>query len=232
MAPIIRGFLRVSTVLFAVASPILAHLILTNTVLTPSQREAVTYALIVIQAGSALSMILMRAKRPLYKIVAIGSVTAGVAVCFYHVTGGLILSSGVLHASAYSALLVLFGASLGPGSEPLITYFARKIHGQLSPEVRTYTRGVTWAWCVFFSSEILASAALFMLAPIAWWSAFVNLFNVPLIIVLFVGERLFRPLWLADPPRERIADIVRMGELVKMRLMKGKADQVLTPRQS
>jgi uncharacterized membrane protein len=215
--------------IFTVASPIIAHLILTRTLLTPDQRQALTYLLILTQMAIVVSMVLARTTRLIYKFIAVVSVAAAAAVCSYHFTGGLILSSGILHGLAYVVLLVLFGATLRPGAEPLISYFARKIHGQLSPELLRYTRGVTWAWCIFFGLEIATSALLFALAPIEWWSAFINLFNAPLILMLFLGEHLFRRLRFANPPRERIADIFRMVELMRTDFGKSKGDPVSVP---
>ncbi len=224
-----RRVLRVLAVVFTVTLPVFAHLILTHTFLTPDQRQALTYLLILTQMAIVVLVILGRTTRLVYKLIAVASVAVVAAVCFYHLTGGLILSSGVLHGLAYTALLVLFGATLRPRSEPLITYFARKIHGQLSPELLRYTRGVTWAWCIFFGLEIVTSALLFVLAPIAWWSAFINLFNMPLILALFLGEHLFRRLRFANPPREGIADIFRMAELMRTDFGKGKGDPVPAP---
>src|SRR5476649_65736 len=100
MALIARGILRVLAILLTVTSPIIAHLVLTHSLLTPGQRVALTYLLILVQAGVVLSMILTRTTRLVYRVAAVGVVAAGVALCFYHLAGGLILSSGVLHASA------------------------------------------------------------------------------------------------------------------------------------
>ena len=52
-----------------------------------------------------------------------------------------------------AALMVLFGASLRAGTEPLCTRLAAAVRIQpLPPEVFRYTRQVTIAWTVFFAT--------------------------------------------------------------------------------
>ncbi|MDB5396961.1 MAG: hypothetical protein JWM91_4467 [Rhodospirillales bacterium] len=231
MAFIPRGIFRVLAIFSTVASPISAHLVLADSFLSTGPRATLTYLLVLMQAAIVLAVILDRVHRPLHKLAAVAFVAAGVGACFYHLTGGVIVSSGMLHATAYGALLALFGTSLTSGSEPLVTRITGAIHGRLSPEVLRYTRRVTWVWCAFFGLEILMSATLLTLAPIAWWSVFVNLSNMPLILILFVGERLFRPLWLANPPRERIVDILRIGQSANQSFIKCEGDIAVAPRQ-
>jgi len=200
---------------FIVTVPLLTHI-----VLMAGQPGRAAYGLIFGQAVFACWFVLARAKPP-YRLPAIaGLVACSIALCFLHLTGGLVLSSGVPHALAYSSLLILFGASLLPRREPIVTYFARKIHGPPSTEIQKYTRHVTWAWCVFFGLQLLGSAVLIVLAPVAWWSAFVNVLNAPLVVVMFLSERLFRPLWLVNPPFEHFADIRHMVELANGSLTK------------
>ena len=144
----------------------------------------------------------------------------GGAVSLSHLRGGLILSSGAPHAVINLSLLAIFGLSLLPGREPIVTYFARAIHGGISPEIALYTRRVTWVWCAFFGLQVACSGLLLALAPLAWWSIFVNILNLPLIASLMVGEWLTRPLWVADPPREYLRDMLRMPKLLRQRLRK------------
>jgi uncharacterized membrane protein len=134
-----------------------------------------------------------------------------------HRTGWLILSSGGPHALIYCGLLYVFGTSLLPGREAVATRIARTIHGELPDETIRYTRRVTWAWVIFFGLQLVGSAILLAAAPTAYWSAFVNILNAPLLVMMFLAERLSRPLWIADPPREYFADLVRMARLVKDR---------------
>jgi uncharacterized membrane protein len=90
------------------------------------------------------------------------------------------------------ALMVLFGHTLLPGREPLITLFARRVHGTVPPEIVTYTAQVTWLWTLFFAATALVSVLLYQFAPLPVWSVFANVLSIPLVILVFVGEYLFR----------------------------------------
>jgi hypothetical protein len=48
------------------------------------------------------------------------------------------------------------------------------VRGGLPPEIAGYTWRVTQAWCGYFAGTVLASAALFLFAPLPVWSLFVN----------------------------------------------------------
>lgn len=105
---------------------------------------------------------------------------------------GLALAEVVPHATAYLGLLTLFAASLAPGREALITIVARRSRGTLSDELLRYTRAVTVAWCGFFTAQLAASLLLWLFAPLAWWSVFVNLGTVPLVLLMFGAELAYR----------------------------------------
>jgi len=96
------------------------------------------------------------------------------------------------HAGAYLFMLWLFGRTLMPGREALITGLARHVHGTLPEDIERYTRQVTTAWCLFFAGMALTSLMLFLLAPLAIWSVFANLLNVPLVVAMFLAEYLYR----------------------------------------
>lgn len=119
------------------------------------------------------------------------------------------LVSGLTHAAAYLALLWYFGRTLYRGREPLITRLARSVHGTLPPQIEAFTRRVTVAWCLFFGAQVLGSALLFALAPFEIWSAFVNLLNLPLLILMFVGDHLYQAIRFPDHPRPSIARVLR-----------------------
>ena len=96
------------------------------------------------------------------------------------------------HAGTYLFMLWLFGRTLMPGREALITRLARHVHGTLPKDIERYTRQVTMAWCVFFAGMALSSLLLFLLAPLAVWSVFANLLNIPLVVAMFLAEYLYR----------------------------------------
>src|SRR5687767_3680733 len=88
--------------------------------------------------------------------------------------------NGLPHAAINLFLLWVFGRTLRGGREPLITAFARRIHGDVPPDMEPYTRGVTAAWCLFFAIQVLLSALLLAVAPLHVWSLFVNVLSLPL----------------------------------------------------
>lgn len=100
----------------------------------------------------------------------------------------LAILNGVPHAAINLFLIWVFGSTLRRGREPLITGFARRVHGILPPEIESYTRSVTLAWCLFFAAQVATSALLLLFAPLDAWSFFVNALGFPLIAAMFIGE--------------------------------------------
>lgn len=123
---------------------------------------------------------------------------------------GLAAAYGIPHTAIYLILLATFGRTLARGREPIITGFARRVHGTLPPNMRTYTRRLTRAWCLFFAAQIAISAGLFMLAPLAVWSLFVNVLNLPLLVLMFGAEYLYRTACHRDFPHASIMKGVQM----------------------
>lgn len=105
---------------------------------------------------------------------------------------GLAAAYGIPHAAIYLFLLWFFGHTLLRGKEPLVTRLARRVHGTLPPELEAYTRRVTFAWCVFFAAQLIISALLFKFASPNTWSLFISLLNFPLLVLMFVGEYVYR----------------------------------------
>lgn len=114
---------------------------------------------------------------------------------------GLAAVSGISHATAYLILLWCFGRTLARGREPIITRYARTVHGDLQPGMELFTRRVTIAWCVFFAAQLIASALLFAFAPLNVWSLFINLLNLPLLALMFAGQFIYRMVRHPDYPR-------------------------------
>lgn len=123
---------------------------------------------------------------------------------------GVVTASAMMHWAIYGGLLLTFGLTLRPGREALITRMARQIHGALSDEVTVYTRRANWAWCGFFAAQLTTSITLFVFAPLVVWSFFVNVLDLPLVATMFTVEYLCRRLCLRDPPRQSLAQIVRL----------------------
>ena len=92
----------------------------------------------------------------------------------------------------YGALMWLFGRTLVPDREALVTLLARRVHGTLPDDIAAYTRQVTWAWCLLFGAMALASLLLFAFGQLETWSLFVNVLTFPLIAGMFVVEYAYR----------------------------------------
>ena len=123
---------------------------------------------------------------------------------------GLVATSALAHTLIYLALLATFGSTLLPRRDPFVTALSRKMHGPMSDEMARYTRGVTWAWSLFFASQLMTSLLLYLFAPIYVWSLFVNVMTLPLVTLMFVAEHAYRVVHLRDAPRHSLADIGRM----------------------
>jgi uncharacterized membrane protein len=108
----------------------------------------------------------------------------------------------IQHVSINAVLGMIFGRSLLPGHEPLVTALARLVHKEMTPELLRYTRQVTVAWTVFFLASAALSVLLFVFAPIKAWSVFANILALPLVAAMFIVENEVRKRIL--PPRDQI----------------------------
>ena len=98
-------------------------------------------------------------------------------------------------------LAAIFGRSLRAGETPLCTRLADQLHGPLTAAEMRYTRRVTLAWTLLFVAITLTTLGLYVAAPLAAWSLFVNFVIVPLIGAMFVAELAVRRRVL--PPADR-----------------------------
>ena len=96
------------------------------------------------------------------------------------------------HVLINLTLMIAFGHTLLPGREALISSFARRVHGSLPPEIAAYTVQVTWLWTLYFAATVVVSLLLYYFAPLRIWSIFANVLGIPLAILVFIGEYIFR----------------------------------------
>lgn len=109
-----------------------------------------------------------------------------------------VLIFGLPHLVTNLFLMWLFVRTLKDGREPLITSIARRVHGSLKPELEIYTRRVTYAWSLFFLLQVVVSLGLYIFASLQTWSMYINVLNVPLVILMFVCEYTYRVLRYRD----------------------------------
>ena len=96
------------------------------------------------------------------------------------------------HGVIYLGVGLLFGLSLRPGQEALVSRLARRVEPDPTPAVLAYARGVTWLWTGFCAAQIAVSALLLATAPLPVWSIFVNVLGGPLIGLTFAAEYALR----------------------------------------
>ena len=182
------GWLWTATILLACVG----YQILVHSAVTGAQPEPIRLALTLLPLLVLAGWVVTRSRnKPRWLLVLL---VAGTAT--YLIVGrdgwGLAAAYGIPHAAIYLFLLWLFGRTLLPGKEPLVTRLARRVHGVLQPDLEVYTRRLSVAWCVFFTAQLAISALLFELASPGTWSFFINLMNFPLLALMFAGEYLYR----------------------------------------
>jgi hypothetical protein len=149
-----------------------------------------------------------------WRLLALAGVVAYPVLLHVGVTRGAVEApvlalAGLPHGAAYLFLLWLFGRTLGPGREPIITRIARRVRGTLPAELQTYTRRLTAAWCVFFAGQLAVSALLFGFGSVEHWSFFISVLNFPLVMLMFIGDWLYRVVRYPHLPQSSIAKALR-----------------------
>jgi uncharacterized membrane protein len=110
------------------------------------------------------------------------------------------------------SLLMLFGASLRAGQQPMVTRFALLARGSLPPDLERYTRQVTVLWVVVFVILTLSAVLLAIFASRDLWSLATNFLHYLLIGGVFVAEYAWR--------RQRFRHLQHPGFLAYLRGLK------------
>lgn len=113
------------------------------------------------------------------------------------------------HAAIHALLAWSFAATLRPGSTPLITAVASRVHEHFPPAMQAYTRGLTLAWVLYFVAMIALSFLIYGLAPWPWWSFYCNLVTPVAAGAMFVLELAWRRWRHPEFERVSIASAVR-----------------------
>ncbi len=101
----------------------------------------------------------------------------------------LLLAPSVL---ANLAMLYVFGHTLLPGKEPLITRFRRLEIGYVAPKFIGYTRQLTMLWTILFAAGAIVSLAAAISGNVELWSWVAFVLLPALTVALFVGEHVYR----------------------------------------
>ncbi len=184
------------------ACPIVTHVLLATS-------HSATLAIVVsaFQVFVLGAIITFRAERKYKWWFAAGAAALFFGLVWHFGRSGFFATSGLPFVVAYVGLLIVFGGSLLPGREALITGLARRIHGTLRPGIPEYTRRVTIAWCCFFVAQLTISLLLFLFASMEAWSFFVNVLDLPLIVLMFGGEYLYRVVNVPNRPHSTIPQV-------------------------
>ena len=111
--------------------------------------------------------------------------------CGYKSAVALVLAPSV---AVNAMLFVLFGHTLLPGREPLITRFRRVEQGYVTLKFASYTRYLTILWVILFAIATITSVAAAFWGGTALWS-WISLVAIPVATSsLFLGEHIYRAL--------------------------------------
>lgn len=108
----------------------------------------------------------------------------------------------------YLTFAAVFGRTLLPGSTPLCTQWALRVHGALDARARHYTRSVTLLWMLFFLAAAGANLVLYATVARSIWSLFGNFTVLPLAALLFAVEYRLRRRRLPAMQRATLAQML------------------------
>jgi uncharacterized membrane protein len=105
---------------------------------------------------------------------------------------------GMPHLIANLFLTWIFARTLKASRVPMITAIALRVHGSLADELISYTRRITLAWSLFFAFQVVGSLLLYRFASLNTWSIFINILDMPMVVLMFLCEYVYRVLRFPD----------------------------------
>lgn len=124
----------------------------------------------------------------------------------YEAAIGLVLAPSIV---VNIVLIFIFGHTLLPRREPLITRFRRFHVGHVTPAFASYTRGLTALWTALFAVTGVVSIVAALSGDIALWS-WMSFIAWPLAtVVLFLGEHAYRAIRYG--PQGRSSPLTTIG---------------------
>ena len=145
-----------------------------------------------------LLAVVRRSLKPLSALAALALAALGAWLAFPSLTLHFPDLFFLEHAGGQLLLATLFGRTLARDHDPLVTQFARLMHGELPTEVERYTRGATIAWTAFFCTLFALSCGLYLGGYLAAWSVLANILSPMLVGAMFVIEYAIRLRVLPD----------------------------------
>ena len=186
------GAYQVPVIAIGAAAALICYELLTHWAVVTAQHSALGLLFAITPLLLVTAALLWRARRRTALVVSVLAVIAISVVAFGRASAALRMLYPFPSVLVYGFLLILFGRTLIPGREPLITRLARRVHGPLPDEIVAYTRRLTWVWCLVFAAMAATSILLFTCASLETWSMFANLLNLPLVAIVFVAEYVYR----------------------------------------
>lgn len=91
-------------------------------------------------------------------------------------------------------IAAVFGATLRPGSTPLVEQMMRfEYEGQPPPAaLKGFARNLTWIWTLYLAGVALSSVVLALTARLEVWSLFTNILNYVFAVILLFAQYLYR----------------------------------------
>lgn len=194
----------------AIAVTVLAPLAIHAVIATDAWPPLVV-AIPVVQLVALAAITAIRVPRLAHWLLPFAAIVAAGGTWAIHSGFNLSALVGLPHAIAYSVLLFGFGQSLRPGHEAFLTRIVQAVRGPLPPELVRHTRRVTFTWCCFFAGQLLASVLLYLFAPLEVWSFFINVLNLPLILLMLAAEGIYRFIQFRNFPMDSLSDIVQLA---------------------
>lgn len=131
---------------------------------------------------------------------------AGSSVTFYWINKLDLLKPEYIFLTNFTVINVLlfwmFGRTLRSESIPLCTRFAALVHEKLSPEIISYSRGLTYVWAAFFATQVVLWFVLFVTLSFSTWYQLITIAPPALIIMVFVLDWVARQFLLPDEDKK------------------------------
>lgn len=131
---------------------------------------------------------------------------AGSSVTFYWINKLDLLKPEYIFLTNFTVINVLlfwmFGRTLRSESIPLCTRFAALVHETLSPEIISYSRGLTYVWAAFFATQVVLWFVLFVTLSPSTWYLLITIAPPALIIMVFALDWVARQFLLPDEDKK------------------------------
>lgn len=129
----------------------------------------------------------------IWAMITVVGVLSLIASTFWAFPDGIRIVAQAPTVAIYVVMLVAFGRTLSPDTEPIITRFRRLDGMPLTEPMVQYTRRLTWIWTLLFGLAAVLTAAAVLTSEGAQGALVFSFGLMPLVmLVLFVAEHVYR----------------------------------------